>query len=781
MFGISKVGGGGFTAEDGECAERECRCMMGGMRVNKWIISLVFVLIAAITFATKQWLPDILDSAGTNKDSIQAITNIVTAVAGVAALAVPTLLALLLAFLLNRSGVPEPETPAALRQLRAPRTDFVGRKDELKKLRRSIRKGKVAGVVIQGMGGVGKSELALVLAQDQFKRYRDAHIFLDLKGFSDETALTTAQAMAHVIRSFHPTANLPEDESALGGMYRSVLDGKKALLVMDNVVDEGHLEPLIAPDGSLILATSRKHFELDRLFSMDLQTMEPVDARELLLAIAPRIGNEAEEIARLCGYLPMALRYVGSALAERPDLIPSGYVERLAGVEDRLKLVRESLGLSYELLSPKKQGMWRALAVFPDTFVAAAAEAVWEMEENAARDTLSELRAYSMVDWSRETDRYRLHDLARVFAVSRLEKAEEEGARRRHAGHYLNVIALANYLYLKGGDYVLSGLDLFDMERGNIEAGQAWLAANAEEDDAAATICSDYAGASSILELRLHPRERITWLKAALASAQRLNNREAEGRHQSGLGLAYVDLGDMQIAIDYHNRALGISREIGNRHGESVPLGNLGIAYTILGETQNAIDYYDQQLAIARLVKDRRGEGNALGNLGIAYRKMGEPKRAIEHHGEALNISREIGDRHGESADLGGLGNAYADVGETRRALKLHDQQLSITREIGDLKGEGNALGGLGNAYATLGQVRRAIKYYEKQLLIARGFGDHLGEGAALWNKALMLGRSGRNSKAIVNAEAALEIFEQIEAPNIGKVRDQLAEWREQG
>ena len=149
------------------------------------VISLVFVLIAAIAFAARLWLPDLIDSEGTNRDSIQTITSVVTAGAALAALAVP-LLAVLLTYWLNSPSVPEPETPAALRQFPAPRTDFVGRKDEIKKLRRSIKKGKVAGVVIQGMGGVGKSELALVLAQDQSKRYRDAHIFLDLKGFSDE-------------------------------------------------------------------------------------------------------------------------------------------------------------------------------------------------------------------------------------------------------------------------------------------------------------------------------------------------------------------------------------------------------------------------------------------------------------------------------------------------------------------------------------------------------------------------------------------------------------------
>ena len=386
--------------------------------------------------------------------------------------------------------------------------------------------------------------------------------------------------------------------------------------------------------------------------------------------------------------------------------------------------------------------LWRALAAFPDTFDVAAAAAVWEMEPALARDALSELRSYSLVEWSEATGRYGLHDLARVFAGSRLGEAEGAAARRRHAEHYRGVLGLANDLYLKGGDDVVGGLALFDLERGNIEAGQAWAAANAERDDAATQLCSVYPGAGPyVLALRLHRREGMAWLEAAVSAAQRLKDRGAEGTHLGNLGIAYADLGETRRAIDFHEQALTISREIGDRRGEGAALGNLGLAYADLGETRRAIEFHEQQLLIVREIGDRRGEGTALGNLGVTYLTLGEP----------------------------------------RRAIAFCEQQLLIVREIGDRRSEGNALGNLGNAYYTLGEPRRAIAFYEQQLLIAREIGDRRSEGNALFNMAAALDVLGEREKPIASAEGALEIYEQIEDPNADKVREALAGWRGEG
>ena len=626
----------------------------------------------------------------------------------------------------------------ALHQIPAPPADFTGREDELQELLSAIERGGVTISGLRGMGGIGKTALAFKLAELLQDRYPDAQIYLDLHGASEQQPLSPADAMAHVVRSFEPGAQLPNDEGALAPLYQSTLHGRRVLLLMDNASGADQVEPLIPPAGSALLVTSRQRFTLPGLFARDLDTLPSDDARKLLLAIAPRIGEQADAIAELCGCLPHALRLSASALAERPDLAVDDYVERLR-TSPLDALVEASLALSYDLLDPDVQAQWRALAVFPESFDAPAAAAVWEAEPGEAQDALGGLLRYSMVEWNAAARRYRLHDLARVFAGRRLSDEEHLEAERRHAEHFVAVLGEADRRYLEGGDKVIEGLALFDLERANLEAGQAWAAARAEADDAAARLCSAYPDAGVyVLNLRLHAARWINWLEAALAAAQRLRDKGVEGRHQGNLGVAYAALGEPRRAIEYYEQDLDIAREVGDHQGEGSALGNLGLAYANLGEPRRAIDYYEQQLEITREVGDRRGEGNALGNLGLAYANLGEPSRAIDYY----------------------------------------EQQLEITREIGDRRGEGNALGNLGNAYSTLGEPRRGIEYYEQRLEIAREIGDRLGEGNALWNMALALDGLGERESAIESAEAALVIREAIEDPSAASVAQQLAEWR---
>jgi tetratricopeptide (TPR) repeat protein len=256
---------------------------------------------------------------------------------------------------------------------------------------------------------------------------------------------------------------------------------------------------------------------------------------------------------------------------------------------------------------------------------------------------LSELVRYSLLDYDEKTARYRLHDLARVFADSRLTEAEREHAQYRHAERYNRVLAAANQAFLEGGEGVLKGLALFDLERSNITAGQAWAAARAEADERAAQLCSSYPDSGVyVLNLRQHARDRVGWLEAALKAARRLKNRPAEGVHLGNLGLAYAALGEPRRAIEYHEQALTIDRAIGDRRGEGAALGNLGNAYAALGEPRRAIEYYEQRLTIAREIGDRRGEGNALWNTSLALRTLNEPETALAMAREALRIFEEI-------------------------------------------------------------------------------------------------------------------------------------------
>jgi len=192
------------------------------------------------------------------------------------------------------------------------------------------------------------------------------------------------------------------------------------------------------------------------------------------------------------------------------------------------------------------------------------------------------------------------------------------------------------------------------------------------------------------------------------------------------------------------------------------------------------IRWLEGQRDAARIVKNRKGEGAALDNLGLAYNDLGEPYKAIEFHEQALVVVREIGDKCGECTTLDNLGLAYRDLGQSRKAIEFHEQALVISRKIGDWRSEGCALGNLGSAHFNLGEPGKSIEYYEQALVILRKIGDHISEGNALFNSALALDLLDNRTEAIARVEAALRIFEAIEAPTAAKVRAQLEKWRGQ-
>jgi tetratricopeptide (TPR) repeat protein len=510
--------------------------------------------------------------------------------------------------------------------------------------------------------------------------------------------------------------------------------------------------------------------------------LSAADARKLLLTIAPRIGTQADEIAILCGHLPLALRLAAAAMVKYRNLSPADYIRRLQDRQQRLQLIDASLSLSYELLNEELRERWRWLAVFPDTFAGDAAAAMWKVDVDQAQDKLGQLIAASLVEWNETSGRYRLHDLTQLFADAKLSTEERAVGQKRFATHYKEVLTVTKGLYKKGGESLLRGLALFDLEWGNIQAGHAWVTAQADTADVDVVwLGMTYPDAGAyVLNLRQHSREQIRWLEIALAAARQLQHREGEGVMLGNLGLAYKNLGEARRAIQFYEQALLIHREIGDRRGESYVLGNLGIAYKNLGEAHRAIQFHEQALLIDREIGDRRGEGNDLGGLGLAYADLGETRRAIQYHEQYLAIARELGDRRAEGNALGNLGIAYKNLGEVHRAIQFHEQTLLVHREIGDRRGEGNTLGNLGRAYAALDETRRAIQFYEQALLIDREIGDRRGEGTALWNMSLALYKLGERAQAIQHAEQALIVREQIEDPRASTVRAELAVWREE-
>jgi hypothetical protein len=274
---------------------------------------------------------------------------------------------------------------------------------------------------------------------------------------------------------------------------------------------------------------------------MDLDVLRTDKAVELLLKLwkpgAPPsdegLGDEdLLEIARLCGFLPLALRAAGSLLANSPDLSPAQYAKDLRDEQRRLERigkegvdmdVESSVGLSYSRLKPETAAVFRILSTFPASFDAAAEEVV--CQDDGHRH-LSELVRWSLVEYQlpgvENEGRYHLHDLVRLFAAFRLHAGEKVQAEQRHAEHYKNMLSRYDELYKMGGENVLAGLALFDLEWANIGAGQAWAEENLEEDSLAAELCKSYPSAGTyVLDLRLHPLEKIAWLERGVLAARR--------------------------------------------------------------------------------------------------------------------------------------------------------------------------------------------------------------------------------------------------------------------
>ena len=650
----------------------------------------------------------------------------------------------------------KPEEISRLPFITDPPPNFTGRYEELKELKAQFDAGKTI-IALHGFGGVGKTALSLKLVESIKDRYPDGQILVDMMGTTDP--ISTMGAMGSVISSYHREEKIPDSEAETRQRYLEVLKDKRALLLLDNALDDKQVLRLVPPKGCGLIITSRKAITIPNtlFFKMDLDVLKPGEALELLLSICCPAGGLQKstredpawpEIARLCGYLPLALLAAASYLANSDDVSPREYAKALADERSRLEMIGEqgvdmsvdaSLGLSFQKLEPKLQQTFLDLSAFPADFDAQAEEQICQDEEHRS---LSELVRWSLVDYKGQGPdygRYKLHDLARIFASAKQEEEQKAAISERLAAYYKDLLSAADDLYLKGGDSILAGLELFDREEANILAGQAWAAKSMGIDLSSAKICMNFPDSGVyVLDLRIHPRQKIAWLENGLEAARELKDRTMEGVH----------------------------------------LGNLGLACAALGEPRKAIEYYEQDLDIAREIGDQRMEGNQLGNLGNAYYLLGETREAIEFYEQALAIDREIGDRRGEGADLGNLGVAYKNLGKPRKAIKFHEQALAIAREIGDRRNEGNQLGNLGNAYKNLGKPRKAIEFYEQALAIAREIGDRRGEAIAFFNSSLAFFELGKNSETIEKAEIALQIFEQIESPYADRVKQKLIEWR---
>lgn len=493
-------------------------------------------------------------------------------------------------------------------------TDFAGREKQVAQVC-DLLAGKPAQrppavvVAIAGQAGVGKTTLAVHVAHRIRDRFPDGQLYVNLRG-NECRRLDPGDVLARFLRALGVDgAAIPETTEERSHLFRSRLDGLRVLLVLDNAASEAQVRPLLPAGRSCaVLVTSRSRpagLEGIRLVDLDVFDAEQAVALMSRLAGRDRVTAEAqaaEQILRLCGYLPLAVRVAGARLAIRPHWSLRRLADVLADEHRRLDElrvgdldVRASLALSYAGLDDQARRGLRLLGMLdvPD-FTSWAAAALLDTSQQRAEVLVDALADAQLLDVVGEDAtgqfRYRFHDLARVYARERAE-AEDTVAQRRAAlarllGAWLTLMDQAatrmpsTFRRHKHGTAARSPLDAglvdtlladpaawFDTEQGCLTV-IIERAAALGFDEAASDLCATLVSGRFVLSSRFDGWRRAH--EAGLAATRRAGNRRGEALVLWGLARLNYSQGRFDAADEYYRQALVAFGEAGDSHGEAV-------------------------------------------------------------------------------------------------------------------------------------------------------------------------------------------------------------------
>jgi DNA-binding SARP family transcriptional activator len=665
--------------------------------------------------------------------------------------------------------------PAPPRQLPAPVAHFAGRAGELAALTSlldQVGAGTPGTVVISAIGGtagVGKTALAVHWAYQVAQRFPDGQLYVNLRGYDPDQPMTAADALAGFLRALGvPGPDIPAEEDERAALYRSLLAGRRMLMVADNARWVEQVRPLLpGSPACAAVVTSRDSLAglvaRDGAVRLDLDLLPAADAVDLLRAlIGDRVDADPQAAAALatqCSWLPLALRVAAEIAAARPDVSIADLASELADQQQRLDLldaggdprtaVRAVFSWSYRHLDPGAARTFRLLGLHPgpgfDTYAAAALTGTTVDQAGHLLDLLA--RAHLMQPAG--PCRFVLHDLLRAYArdlaTAHEDEQEWQAALTRLFDHYLHTATIAmDTLFPAERRYrppiSLAAAPAPPMTGG--AAARAWLDAQRATLVAvvAYTAGNGWPGHATRLATTLfryldtggHYQDAVTSCTHAWRAACQAGDRAAEGSALLGIGGDGWRLGRYAEAAGHLGEALAIFGETGDRLGQARALSNLGAVDSCQGHHGRAADHHREALAIFRETGDRLGQARALDSLGVVLCHQGYHQQAADHQREALGMYRQLGDRHGEGGALDNLGVVEWWQGCYPEAAGHLREGLAVFCEAGDRLGQARTLSNLGVVEWWQERYHEAAERHREAADIFREIGDLPGEAGAL-------------------------------------------------
>lgn len=640
-------------------------------------------------------------------------------------------------------------------------------------------------VVVSGLAGMGKTELALQAAHRALREegwFPGGVLFADLHGYDEEHKVSPKRALGTLLRALGvPPEHIPPGIEERALVYRSALSalaaaGRRLLVVLDDVPATAEIRHLLPGDGSTATLVSSRHSlpELDAL-AVTLRKLPADEGRELLGAALcralpedSRVTAEAADAARLvtlCDGLPLALRIVASLLVDVPARPLSLLRQDLEDAHSRLPLlsreeraVTAAFELSYRRLTGDQARLFRLVCLPPGPdFSTEAAARLYGASTKDTERLLLDLARRHLVESREPYGRWQQHGLVRLYSWEQLMSGDDawgEGLMRLLA--YLHEMATLACERLFGSmpprpavkplfaDRA-TALRWLEAERHTLAAAAVW--AHEAEDDLMCVALS-VPVSRFLMELRyLEVAELV--LTTGIRSSRRRKDRYNEASLLSSLGVVLRDMRKLRKSVRTHHKAIEIYRKLKKHQALASALNNLGLSLHEQRKFEQAVAAHTEAAALFKHASDRSGVASALSNTGETLIELGRMEEASRVLRKASKIFRKQGELGGYAQALGGLAKATRDDGKAKRAVELHQRALKLADGLLFPHERAIELSNYGGTLTIAGEFDAALTAQQEALDTFRRLADRRGEAMTLGNMGLVRQRQGKWNRAV--------------------------------